>query len=221
MPHLQRALQLHARIVGLEKKADSASEALDRIPIGFLVVDATGKVLMSNRVAQGILGLNDGLALGRNGLVTSRQGETDRLRGLIQSAISAGAGKGLGSGGMMRVPRPSLRRSFQVLVTPLRSGTAVFWPEGAAAAIFVSDPEGRIEPSDKLLGKLFGLTPAEARLAGALMQGNSLTDAADEFHLSRNTVRAQLRSILNKTATRRQGELMRLLWSSPAQLKLD
>src|SRR5579859_1549636 len=61
MPHLQRAIQLHQRIAGLEAKADSAAEALDRIPLGFLVMDGAGKVLLSNRRAQDILKSNDGL----------------------------------------------------------------------------------------------------------------------------------------------------------------
>jgi DNA-binding CsgD family transcriptional regulator len=221
MPHLQRALQLHTRIAGLESNADSASEALDRLPIALIVVDAAGKVLLLNRQAQDILALNDGLSLGRNGLVTPRPEQTNRLRGLIQGAIAAASGYGIDSGGAISIPRPSLSRPFQVLVTPLRSRTSARWPGNAAAAIFVTDPESRIEPPVKVFGRLFGLTPAEARLAGALMQGNSLTEAAEEFHLSRNTVRSQLRRILEKTGTARQGELIRLLWSSPAQIKLD
>ncbi len=221
MPHLQRAVQLHQRIASLENKADSVSEALDRIPIGFLVMDAASKVVVLNHRAQTILNLNDGLSLGRNGLVTPRLEETNHLRGLIQSAIAGSSGKGIGSGGIMTVSRPSLRRSFQVLVTPLRSRASTVWPEKAAAAIFLSDPESQTEPSDKILGRLFGLTPAEARLAAALMKGNSLEQAAGEFHLSRNTVRSQLRKIFDKTDTKRQGELIRLLLSSPVQFELD
>src|SRR5579864_6564341 len=220
MPHLQRAIQLHQRIAGLETKADSAAEALDRIPLGFLVIDGAGKVLLSNRRAQDILKSNDGLTLSRNGLVACRPQETNRLRGLIQGASTGGSGMGLGSGGIMTIPRPSLRRPFQILVTPLRSRASVLWPERASAALFLTDPESQVEPSDKMLGRLFGLTPAEARLAGSLMQGTSLEQSAEEFHLSRNTVRSQLRSVFDKTATKRQGELIRLLWSSPAQLNV-
>lgn len=221
MPHLQRALQLHTRIAGLELTAESASEGLDRLPMGFLAINATGKVILLNRRAQEILDLNDGLALGRNGLITPRPEHTNRLRGLIQGAIAAASGKGIDSGGAISIPRPSLLRPFQILVTPLRSGTSTLWPGEAAAGIFVTDPESRIERPDKLLGRMFGLTPAEARLAGALMRGDSLAEAAEEFRLSRNTVRSQLRSILDKTGTKRQGELIRLLWSSPAPLRRD
>jgi DNA-binding CsgD family transcriptional regulator/PAS domain-containing protein len=221
MPHLQRALQLHTRIVGLENKADSASQGLDRLPVGFLAINAAGKVLLVNRRAQEILDLNDGLTLGRDGLVTPRREHTNSLRGLIQGAIATASGKGIDSAGAMSIPRPSLLRAFQVLVTPLQSRTSALLPDSAAAAVSVSDPESRIEPPDKLFARLFGLTPAEARLAGALMRGDSLTDAADEFRISRNTVRSQLRSIFDKTATSRQGDLIRLLWSGPAQTRLD
>ena len=91
MPHLQRAVQFHRRIAGLETKAASAAEALDRIPLGFLVIDETGKVVLLNRRAEDILNLNDGLTLDRNGLVACRPEETNRLRGLIRGAITGGS----------------------------------------------------------------------------------------------------------------------------------
>ena len=68
------------------------------------------------------------------------------------------------------------------------------WPESAAAAVFVSDPESQPEPAATILRRLFNLTGAEARLAAAPMEGKSLEATAVEFRVSRDTVRAQLRS---------------------------
>jgi DNA-binding CsgD family transcriptional regulator len=58
---------------------------------------------------------------------------------------------------------------------------------------------------------MFGLSPAEARLAVALHDGLSLTEIADRLTLSRETLRTQLRMVFDKTGTRRQGALIRLL----------
>lgn len=218
MPHLQRALQLHRKIVGLQRRADSAANALDRLPAGFLAMDQQGHLILLNQRAADILALGDGLILGRNGLITRRREETARLELLIRGALSTASGQATPSGGTMLVSRPSRRRPFQVLVTPLGRASSV-WPEHATAGIFITDPEAEHDPPEHVLQRLFGLTPAEARLARFLMEGKSLPEAAEAFHLSRNTVRTQLRSIFDKTSTKRQSELVRLLYRSPAQLR--
>jgi DNA-binding CsgD family transcriptional regulator len=58
---------------------------------------------------------------------------------------------------------------------------------------------------------LFGLSPAEARVAAALMRGISLSDAAAASGVQITTVRTQLRSILRKVGVKRQFDLVRLL----------
>jgi DNA-binding CsgD family transcriptional regulator/PAS domain-containing protein len=219
MPHLQRALQLHQRIVGLRREADSAAEALDRLGMGFLVVDNAGRILALNRLATTILGQDDGLAISRGTLHAARPKEANRLRGLILKAAAAGSGHGFEPGGMMTVPRPSERRAFEVLVTPLRPGVLPPIQRQRTAAIFLIDPENQPEPNDQALIRLFGLTAAEGRLAKSLIQGKSLKQAAEEFCLSRNTVRSQLQAVFEKTGTARQGELVSLFWKSLARVQ--
>jgi DNA-binding CsgD family transcriptional regulator len=59
--------------------------------------------------------------------------------------------------------------------------------------------------------RLFGLTPAEARLAGLLVEGQSVNEIAEGLKLSRETVRNQLKIVFAKTGAHRQGELVALL----------
>jgi len=61
------------------------------------------------------------------------------------------------------------------------------------------------------LAELFGLSPAEARVAAAMMTGKSLSDIATSSGLQITTVRTQLRSILKKVGVRRQFDLVRML----------
>ena len=65
------------------------------------------------------------------------------------------------------------------------------------------------------LARDYGLTPAEARLAIALSNGQSLRDIADQHALSKETVRTQLRTVFDKTGVHRQSELVRLVLSLP------
>ncbi len=85
-----------------------------------------------------------------------------------------------------------------------------FGPQPAAMLTVV--PLGHAGAVDPVfLGALFDLTPAEARLAIALMAGKDLSEIASERRLSVQTVRSQLRSLFGKTGTRRQAELVAVL----------
>jgi DNA-binding CsgD family transcriptional regulator len=52
------------------------------------------------------------------------------------------------------------------------------------------------------------------------MQGRSLDEASEELHVSISTVRTHLKRIFSKTGTSRQGELVKLLLTSVAQLNV-
>jgi DNA-binding CsgD family transcriptional regulator len=218
MPHLQRALRIHRRISGVEQRAAAAAAGLDRMPVGFLIIDAFGEVLLSNQKAREALEQNDGLTLNRAGLAARRREETDLLRAMIRGAITRGTEDSMPAGGIMTISRPSGRRSFAILVAPAPRVESPFWPEGPAAAIFINDPDALPEEKSLALRRQFGLSRAEARLASGLMQGKTLDEAAKEFQVSRNTVRSQLQSLFEKTGTTRQGELVRLFCASLAQL---
>jgi DNA-binding CsgD family transcriptional regulator len=81
------------------------------------------------------------------------------------------------------------------------------------AVIFVSDPSQKVRPPDVILRVLFGLTPAESRLALLLCDGHTPRQIADLIGVSTNTLKTQLTSIYRKTGTSRQSQLVRLLGS--------
>ena len=54
----------------------------------------------------------------------------------------------------------------------------------------------------------FGLTPAEARLALHLVEGETLRSAAVKLSISYETARTSLKNIFRKTGTCRQAELV-------------
>lgn len=62
-----------------------------------------------------------------------------------------------------------------------------------------------------ILRDLFGLTPAETRLAALLTQGVGLPDACVQLGIKRETSRTQVKSIFNKTHTSTQAQLAHLL----------
>jgi DNA-binding CsgD family transcriptional regulator/PAS domain-containing protein len=219
LPHLERALQVHRRIVGLETQFRAAADTLDRLPFGLILVDRRGKPLKVNRAAKAILDQNDGLSVTRENLSAALAGEAALLRRMIHGVALTSQGTGTDSGGVMTVSRPSLKRRFAVLVTPLAANALELGGDRPAAAVFVSDPELLHEPDAKILARLFGLTPAESKMATLLMQGKSAEDASNELAISLNTARTHVKRVLEKTDTRRQSQLIRLLLNSPAGLR--
>ena len=220
MPHLQRALQLHTRIAGLQAELDSLAFSLDRLPMGVLLLDQAGQVMLTNRSADIIFSQNDGLTLALRGVqITSKQ-QSDLLHKMIYGASQTSQGKGLASGGAMAVSRPSMKRPYSLLVVPLPRENFALSHRRAAVAVFISDPEQEAETIDQLLSRIYGLTPAEARLASLLMQGKSLEQSGEALQITSNTARSSLKSIFGKTQTNHQSELVRLLLNSPASLNL-
>ncbi|MGD9862159.1 MAG: alpha/beta fold hydrolase [Pseudodonghicola sp.] len=67
------------------------------------------------------------------------------------------------------------------------------------------------ERAEALLARSFGLSPAELDLVRHLMAGRSLRQIAEETHRSEHTVRNQSKSVLAKTGTPSQADLIRLV----------
>jgi DNA-binding CsgD family transcriptional regulator len=146
---------------------------------------------------------------------------THRDDKLLQSALKDAIGECTGKGPIARalaVTRATGARSLGLIVQPLRSQDFAANPSGAAAAVFIRDPERCAEVETDFLCDLFGLTPVEAAVTHQLASGLSLEAAGEALQISRNTVRAHLRSIFSKSGITRQTELMRLVLNSAAVL---
>ena len=70
------------------------------------------------------------------------------------------------------------------------------------------------------LWAMFDLTAREAELALALLEGRTLPELARAQAVSKQTLRNQLSSILRKTGTTRQSELVALLLQMARALPL-
>ena len=67
----------------------------------------------------------------------------------------------------------------------------------------------------------FGLTPTEAAVAVEVLEAHGRQAAADRLPISLATARTHLAHVFDKTGTRRQAELVRLLLRSASALRED
>jgi DNA-binding CsgD family transcriptional regulator/PAS domain-containing protein len=209
LPHLCNAYALQQRLGWLHHESQSFYAALDQLSDGVLLLNARGQLKFCNVAAQ--------------------QMEADRLFGrrldgrlcLHWSADEQ----------VLRHTLPQLcaSQASRPLIQPLHghdgtlAGTIKFCPAGMVAGTRWSEFDIRViafvksvapgnAPTVRTgLQNQWGFTTAEAQLAQWMMQGLSLAQAAERGGVTINTMRTHLRSLFDKTQTRRQAELVRLL----------
>lgn len=186
-----------------------ALQALDQLAAGIIVTDRGAAVVEMNRAGEAILRLGDGLLVRNDQLCARRVFETTKITNLIAGAT---AGRKLGvAAGRMLVGRGDRLPAYVLTVAPLRTGFEM--DERRLALVVVVDPV-RHAPSESDLAEFFGLSPAEARLAAAMMAGKRLSAIAADRGIQITTVRTQLVSILKKVGVKRQSDLLRILSST-------
>ncbi|MGH7288717.1 MAG: hypothetical protein ACREI8_11935, partial [Myxococcota bacterium] len=188
LPHLQRAVRIHLQRRRLEGERQSLAGALDRMPIGVILIDGRGQVRATNHAAERLLAARDGVVLGRDGLHANQLEDTLRLRHAVAEAFREDEAVGVGE--PLLLERASGRRPLRALVSRLRVRSERAEP--SAAAVFVSDPEECTEPPCELLRSLYGLTHAESALARELASGRSLAEAAHRLDITYGTARQRL-----------------------------
>lgn len=226
VPHLQRALQIHHRFEQATVQREALEEASDHLTRGIFTFDTSGRLLWCNRVGEMICSQADGLMVQRGQLVAALSDETRRLHQLMGEALHTGNGNGTGSstgsgqaaGGAMLISRPSGRRPYMLLVTPLRAGNGRLDDRQPAVAVFVSDPERMPELPAIRLSRLYALTQAEAQLTLQLAGGHDLREIAAAMGKTMNTVRTQLKQVFQKTGVKRQAQLVRLVLQTEGQI---
>ena len=221
LPHLRRALRLRYR---LQQAAPSPAEraaaaALHALPLAALVSDAEGQVLTANPAAEALLQSGRGLALRREAppparprLTAGWKAEDIALARLIQS-VALGCVQGASLA--LSPPPGSGAGPLVLLATPLPArldAGAPAAPRRARHVLLLLRDLGRPAPPDPaLLAHLFGLTEAEALVACALLGGRTAEAVAEARGVGLPTIRAQIRSILEKTGAHGLRDLERIL----------
>jgi DNA-binding CsgD family transcriptional regulator len=199
--HVQRADQVLDRVIR-SGDADTPAALLARIDRNAaFAVDGSLTAVAVNTAASSVLGITQGapvadLALAADeGPALARQ--IDRLL-RSNSAIPV-------------VLRSRAARTDRIIVFTLR----VVRPETAAPFVLAISSELIWPPGfGEMLRNAFDLTQAEAEVMQALAEGQPLVQIAEQRSRSVETVRAQLKSLMSKTETRSQAELVRLTLST-------
>jgi DNA-binding CsgD family transcriptional regulator len=191
---------------------------------GVLLVAPSGEVVFANRSAQRIVETWDGLRLeeqpGRSStrLVADDTDTQAKLDEAIRRSVDGEVIDIPHFGLSLRIPRPSglpaYALQFSALPEQNEFGQGIAMPR---AIVFLTDSAEAVTIAPQLLSNLFGLTPAEARLAAELVQGDELADSAARLNISLNTAKSQLHSIYAKIGVDTRAKLSKMLLALAAQ----
>ena len=116
----------------------------------------------------------------------------------------------------IRLKRKDGRRVAATLLALRPEATMASFGRTPQALFTVFEPGTAIDVDPFLLSAMFDLTPAEARLAAKIVNGESPEKCAQTLGVKISTVRSQLMAIYGKTGATGQADLVRLVLSATA-----
>jgi DNA-binding CsgD family transcriptional regulator len=182
-----------------------AALALDYLETGVLVLDCSLRIHFASAAAKRLL--ETGRLCARNGLLSSPEdSEATRLRRIVKQCTEAA------SAGPVQMTFHRLAEVDDVLCLALVAVPAGgFTPDRPFVLVFAAKPCDDALPDIRQLRSQFGLTDAQAKLAIEIAKGEGLRASTRRLGIAMSTGRSHLKQIFQKTETRRQAELVRLI----------
>ena len=199
-PHLARAAMVAARM-GLES-ATTAKDAFSKLCVPTVLLSRDGVAVESSADVDA---LSDSIAWGANNRISLKDTHANTL--LHQALQTLDEPSGVLS---IAIKDQEGRPTHVAHVVPISRAAHDIFANGYA--LLVLNPiDQKALPSAELVRSLFDLTAAEARVARKLAAGLSPEQIAEEGDVSINTVRTQVRKILEKTGCNRLPELVAMV----------
>jgi len=219
-PHLRRAFKLRRTLIEVGSASRVPQAVFDGWAHAAFVLDRDGRVRTMNRRAEALVARGDDVVLNRLGRLRSFD---DRCSRALDDAIAAcravpdGMVRGdVGLAGTM-LPRQRGGSPLHAMLWPVVSSTEFGLPPAAGQMLLVvSDPDETPRGAAAWIARRFGLSPAEERLADAVIAGIPLNEASEQLGIRLSTARTRLKTIQIKTGCRRQLDLVRLAMSVPS-----
>jgi DNA-binding CsgD family transcriptional regulator len=183
--------------------------SLDHLAITAFVVSGNGAVRDMNTCARNLVACDESLCVQDSQLCFSDPAPNSTFAAALRKAT-----------------RPPYRSSLfpfrsaaqgvcEVNLSPLQHESDGASPiSGGLALVVVTRPRPDADRIAPRVRRLFGLTDAEVRVMAALTLGQTVEQVAVAHGVRVSTVRAQVRSIFEKTGVHRQADLVRLALSA-------
>jgi DNA-binding CsgD family transcriptional regulator len=180
----------------VEEQSSLERLVLDRLEVAVFGLASDAQVTYANALGRRLLARGNPLQLAR-GCLTGKVSGAESIAAVMASVTRTGQARSFRVGAL----------AFATMVPIEVAATA-----GQAEVIVLVTLLRRRIASVRQLMQLFGLTAAEAQLSRALAHGETASAYARTQGVAISTVRSQLRAALVKTGTKRQLDLVTLIW---------
>ncbi|MEF2549922.1 helix-turn-helix transcriptional regulator [Aurantimonas sp. A2-1-M11] len=205
--HLARVVEIRETLSTATLAQDGVLAAYDALDDGIVIFDQAGAVLHMNALARKLAAARDGITLQNGILGAADTASSAALLRMMTSTIRVAAGE------QYDLPKPiGIRRHSSPHPLIVRSYVV---PNGNPAhrigVVKLQERSAWNHPTTETIQAATGLTPAEASLGLALLEGVSLIAYAKRHDLSEHTVRSHMKNILSKLGLARQVQVVALL----------
>lgn len=217
--HVQDAMRAHERVRSIAAQAVAGHQLLDAFPYPMWLIDADRFVMYANSGANEMMTLEHNVALHHHRLTLCNSRHDRRLTECLTDMASAVHGcRQLVDA--RRQPSDPPTWLHLMAVRPMEVMGA--FGERPFILVTLLSPD-LVRPLDPhALGEIFGFTPMQARVAGALADGLTAIEIAGRVGCAESTARTHLRVVMEKLGARRLQDAIRLLrqgdalWASAA-----
>jgi DNA-binding CsgD family transcriptional regulator len=202
VPHLKRAMVIAAQMD--LQKVGTAMGVLERIGLPAAAIGASGRLIASNTgfaalIPQVLRDHRERLVFAESGADSSFVSALQAIRFHTPDRLHA-----------IPVPAVSAREARVAHLLPIAGSAHDVFVSAAAIMVFLPGAPAA-PPPPEVLAALFDLSPAEGRVARAIVAGGTVEEVAGIVGTSRETVRSQLKSVYAKTESEGRAELIDLL----------
>ena len=210
-PHVRRAM-LIGKVIDLHRvEAAALADSFDQLASGMLIVDSSGRIIHANASAHRLIAEANVLRA-TNGRIGALDPQGNR--NLLDIFIAAEGGDAvIGKKGIALPLTARTGERYIAHVLPLTSGARrkAGVSYAAAAAMFVREAALDLPSPPEALADEFKLTPAEVRVMFAIVEIGGVPEVAPVLGISDQTVKTHLHRIYEKTGTKRQADLVKLV----------
>jgi DNA-binding CsgD family transcriptional regulator len=207
VPHLHRALMINQAIELKQAEAATFADILDGLSAGIFLVNARCDIVHANAAGESML-CDDDFLRSISGQLVARDAKASR--GLREIVANGGVGMAANGGAFPLTAHDGARYAAHLLPleSVVRNGART--PSKAVAAIFVRKVELDGESCSELVGRAFGLTPAELRVLLAIVEVGGVPETSQKLGVAETTVKTHLQRVFSKTGASRQADLVKL-----------
>ena len=202
--HLKRAFDIHEKLCMGANQNSLLDRLLGMTSTAAIVCSTEGNIVFSNTLADNILKQGDGLSVSQGILNCAKRTITEEMHAVLKSVRSMGSF-------IMNVDGLKEYGTYRLMFFPIDNNQHAFGVHNDLVGIFIHQASNDRNLDTTFMQTLFGLTRSESLVSGLIYSGLTPAQIAEGNKVKISTVRTQLHRIFDKTGTRNQAQLVRLM----------